>query len=51
MDPHNIINTYSLGQKSQYRIKVLLFSQLISIESTLKQLHFQFTSCTEGKFM
>lgn len=51
MDPHNIINTNSLGQKSHYRIKALLFSQLISLESILKQLCFQCTSCTEGKFM
>lgn len=50
MDPLNIINTNSLGQKSFYRIKLLLFAQLISIESFPKQLHFQCTSCTEGKF-
>lgn len=51
MDPHNNINTNSLGQQSHYRIKVLLFSQLRCIESILMQFCFQCTSCTEGKFM
>lgn len=49
MDPHNNININCLVQKSQY--KVLLFSQLRSVESILKQFWFWCTSCTEGKFM